>query len=243
MWNTAKIGSAFLGRRQSRTIQLIDELFLFLCRLRVGLLTTDLAVRFSISKASVSRKIVTWANFLYFVLGLQPISPTLEQIQQSMPLDFKALYPSTVMIVDCTEIEIERPSSMLLQSQVYSTYKSRPTVKGLFGIAPCGAVTFVSSLFTGSISDKEITKQCGLCQLLQQTFNEAEVQQHSLSIMADKGFLVKEMLNAVGFQLNMPPFLKTAHQFSEFESRETKKIARVRIHVERAIKRVKEYHP
>ena len=59
------------GRK--RCMLLIDELFLFLCRLRAGLLEQDLAVRFNCSVATISRKIVTWANFLYFTLGRIPI--------------------------------------------------------------------------------------------------------------------------------------------------------------------------
>ena len=60
--------------------------------------------------------------------------------------------------------------------------------------------------------------------------------------MADKGFLVENMLKNIGFRLNIPPFLKSAHQFDDIEARQTKEIARVRIHVERAIRRVKENH-
>jgi hypothetical protein len=41
---------------------LIDELFLFLCRLDMGLLERDLSIRFSISIPTVSRKIGTSAN-------------------------------------------------------------------------------------------------------------------------------------------------------------------------------------
>ena len=56
-----------------RSMQLIDELFMFLCRLRVGLKIQDLAVRFNTSVSTVSRKVITWANFLYCVLGRIPI--------------------------------------------------------------------------------------------------------------------------------------------------------------------------
>jgi len=48
------------------------------------------------------------------------------------------------------------PASMKIQSAMYSHYKSHVTYKGLLGIAPSSAVTFISQLFGGSISDKEI---------------------------------------------------------------------------------------
>lgn len=47
-------------------MQLIDELFLFCVRLKLGLFELDLAQSFELHVASVSRKITTWANF--FVL-------------------------------------------------------------------------------------------------------------------------------------------------------------------------------
>ena len=42
--------------------------------------------------------------------------------------------------------------SLLLQSQLYSSYKRNTSLKGLVGITPYGAVSFVSSLYTGAIS-------------------------------------------------------------------------------------------
>ena len=103
-----------------RKMQLIDELFLFCVRLKLGLFELDLAQRFDLHVSSVSRKVTTWANFLYFFLGNQPIWPTREHINKVMPDSFKELYPSTRVIIDCTEIYVQTPSSLLLQSQLYS---------------------------------------------------------------------------------------------------------------------------
>lgn len=68
-------------------------------------------------------------------------------------------FPSTRMILDATEFKIQTPSSLLRKSQVFSQYKSTTTAKALLGIALSDSVTFVSQLYTGGISDKEITKQ------------------------------------------------------------------------------------
>lgn len=56
-------------------------------------------------------------------------------------------------------------------------------------------------------------------------------------ILADKGFLIKDLLPR-GVSLNIPPFLSTP-QFTEEQVYETQKIAKARIHVERAIRRIK----
>ena len=214
-----------------RSLPLIDEFFLFCCRIRLGLLEDDLSVRFGISTATVSRLIISWANFLYFVLGAIPIWPTREMVNLHMPPAFKALYPKTRCILDCTEVFTERPSSLVLNSQMYSNYKSHCTLKGLIGIAPNGAITFVSKLYTGSISDVAIVKDSGFLNLVQAQD----------SIMADKGFTIRKMLEEVGATLNIPSFLTGKVQFSPEEITMNQQIATVRVHVERAIRRIKVY--
>ena len=101
-----------------------DQFFLFMCRVRLGLFQRDIAHRFSISEATVSRIVVTWANFIYLRLGSIPIWPTKDQVVASMPKSFKLKYPATRVIIDCTEIKCEIPSYLVLQSKSYSNYKS-----------------------------------------------------------------------------------------------------------------------
>ena len=60
--------------------------------------------------------------------------------------------------------------------------------------------------------------------------------------MADKGFNIDDILRSKGVQLNLPPYLLNHAQFSPEEAKETKTIAKIRIHVERAIRRIKEFH-
>ena len=79
-----------------------------------------------------------------------------------MPKIFKELYPKTVIIIDAVEFRMESPSALDLQSACYSSYKGTTTMKGLVGISPLGVVSFLSDLYTGSISDKELTKSSGL---------------------------------------------------------------------------------
>lgn len=218
------------GRK--RGMLLIDEMFMFFCRLHAGLLEKDLSVRFNCSMPTVSRKIITWANLLYFVLADMPTWLSKYTIQNLMPEEFKALYPRTRVIIDCTELRTQTPSSLVLNSQAFSSYKGTTTVKCLLGIAPHGAVTFVSSLFTGSMSDVEITKLSGLLDLIEPGDD----------IMADKGFTLKKVLAEKGATLNIPDFLSNKRQFSVGEIENTEQIARLRIHIERMNRRIKENH-
>ena len=217
------------GRR--RCLPLEDELFMFLCRLWSGLQEQDLADRFHCSIATVSRKIITWANLLYFILGSINIWLPRDTIKRKLPASFKGTkYDKTRVIIDCTEIKIQRPSSLVLNSQTYSSYKSTNTLKCLIGIAPHGCVTFISSLYTGCMSDVEITRLCGLLDLLE----EGDV------VMADKGFTIQKDCEAKKANLNIPPFLRQNKQFTPSEVSETQEIASLRIHVERAIQRAKD---
>ena len=59
--------------------------------------------------------------------------------------------------------------------------------------------------------------------------------------MADKGFLIQDMLAPLGVRLNVPPLQRSNSQMAAEDVILTKRIAQLRIHVERAIGRVKEF--
>ena len=100
-------------------------------------------------------------------------------------------------------------------------------------ISPDGVVTFVSQLFPGSISNKQLTLKNGLIKLLER----------GDSIMSDRGFDIQDELTPLGICINIPSFLsKDKKQFEENEMVETRRIASLRIHVEREMKRIKEFH-
>jgi hypothetical protein len=223
-----KVAGAKLTSR--RSLPLCDELFLLLCRVHGGLLEEDLADRFGISVATVSRIFIAWVNLLYFVLGSFNIWPSRECIDRCMPSAVKQKFPTVRVIIDCTEIFTQKPSSLIGNSQLYSSYKSHATFKCLIGIAPHGPVTFVSNLFSGSVSDVELTKVCGLLELLEP----------GDSVMADKGFTIAKLLEERECNLIIPHFLKSHGQFSSAEVAENDDITAIRVHVERAIRRVKE---
>ncbi|KAG5286446.1 hypothetical protein AALO_G00014950 [Alosa alosa] len=218
---------AFTESNATHSLQPIDEFFLFLNYLALGSKQRDLADRYSIHQSTVSRIITTWSNFLFTVLGSVRIWIPEDEIRRNLPADFKD-YPDTTVILDCTELRCQCPSSPLLQSEVFSSYKSHCTLKGLIGIAPHGPVTFVSALFAGSISDKQITRESGVLSLLKP----------EMAVMVDRGFLINDI---VPCKVYRPPFLSGRSQMSASEVTETQAIARLRVHVERSIRRVKEH--
>ena len=220
-----------LRQGRPRSLPMLDEYFLTLVRLRHAFPEEHLAYLFKVSRSTVSIIFLSWINLLYFELGSIPIWQSKDLIEETMPIPFKERYPATRCILDCTEIKICRPSSLRTQSQCFSSYKNTTTAKGLLGIAPSGAPVFISDLYTGSISDKDITKQSGILELLEKGDD----------CMADKGFNINDVLEAIGVTLNIPPFLSDKAQFNEEEVENTQSVASVRIHVERAISRIKMY--
>ena len=74
-------------------------------------------------------------------------------LTHSLPDCLKITHPNTCVILNCTENNVQTQSSKVLNSEFYSSYKSHTTDKGLVEISPNGAVTFVSSLSQGTISD------------------------------------------------------------------------------------------
>ena len=153
-------------------------------------------------------------------------------VQSNMPMQFKKMYPTTRVILDATEIYTEQPRIPELQQMTFSSYKNRNTYKGLIGISPGGVVTFVPRLFAGSISDKELTRQSGILDLLEP----------GDSVMADRGCEIEEDLILHGVHLNKPPFMRGKTQLPGKELVITRRIASLRIHVEREMERIKNFH-
>ena len=135
--------------------------------------------------------------------------PTMEHVAWLMPTSMKEKFPYVKCIIDCVEFRVETASSLVLHKLFYSDYKSHTTVKCLIGICPGGGFSFISDVFPGSVSDKDITVKSGLPS---STFwNPGE------GLMADCGFTVKDYTNTLPVNLVIPAFLKGHDQSSEEE--------------------------
>ena len=213
-------------------LSLLEQFFMTLVRLRLGLPELDLANRFGMSQSSVSRITLTWINLMYHNFKAIVQFPSWNVVNKYMPEIFKKDYPNTRIIIDATELVIECPSSLSHQLATFSNYKNRNTVKVLVGITPSSVISFVSQTYEGSISDRKLVEQSGLLQMLEP----------GDEVMADKGFLIQDLLAPLGVRLNVPPLLQSNSQMPPEDVAVTKKIAQLRVHVERAIGRVKEFH-
>ena len=98
-------------------------------------------------------------------------------------------------------------------------------MKVLIAVASTGAITFISKAWTGRVSDKVITQKCGF-------LNHIE---YGDVVLADRGFNIQDDLAVIGARLEIPSFTKGKTQLSKAEVEKSRRLSRVRIHVERVI--------
>lgn len=140
-------------RKRRTKLSPLNQLFLTLVKLRLNLSVKDLAYRFGISTGLVSQYITTWICFMYHQLKEVDWMPSTKQVAGTLPRAFKEKYPNTYVIIDASEIFIETPSDLHMQSSTWSNYKHHNTGKFLIGCTPNGVISYVSQLYVGSISE------------------------------------------------------------------------------------------
>jgi len=89
-------------------------------------------------------------------------------------------------------------------------------------------LSYLSDLWGGRVSDKQITRESGVLDLLEAGDN----------VMVDRGFDISNIVPN-GVSVDIPPFLAGRDQLTAVETEETMRIASV--HVESAIGRMKTY--
>lgn len=111
----------------------------------------------------------------------------------------------TQVIFDCTELWCQSPSSFVLQSDVYSHYKSQCTFKAMTDMVPHGPLTFFL---------RELFRLLGIIPLL---FPD-------MALMTDKGFKVD---NFVPGKLHRLAFHSNKEQMAAHDILETRSITRL----------------
>ncbi|XP_041349283.1 uncharacterized protein LOC121368608 [Gigantopelta aegis] len=143
-----------------------------------------------------------------------------------MPMEFRRYLESkVVVIIDCFEVFIDTPSNLEARALTWSTYKHHNTVKFLIGITPQGTVSFISRAWGGRVSDKFLTEHCGFLNKLL----PGDV------ILADRDFDIADSVGLMMATIKMPAFTKGKTQMPALELEKSRKIAHLRIHVERVI--------
>ncbi|CAL4145287.1 unnamed protein product, partial [Meganyctiphanes norvegica] len=220
-----KLIEPYIDKARSN-ITKFQQMLIVLMKMRLDLHFTDLANRFDVDPSTISRIFRSVVHVMSVRLKPLILWPERDSLRLTMPMEFRKHFGQKVVcIIDCFEIPTEKPSALLAQAQMWSNYKHSHTVKYLIGIAPQGVVSFISQGYGGRTSDKQITEECGILDnLLPDDI-----------VLADRGFDVAESIGLRCAQLKTPAFTKGKKQLSAMDVEQTRKVAHVRIHVERVI--------
>ena len=167
-----------------------------------------------------------------FVLRKFICQPSQKTIKKNLPkCSLEANIKNITSIVDCSELFIERPFNLDARAEIYSNYKHHNTIKFLISCTPSGGISFISRAYGGRTSDKEITKKCGFLD----TIKDNDV------ILADCGFHIEELVAMKNASVTMPASTKGKKQLPGAEVSKSRNVARLRIHIETCIGRLKSY--
>ena len=212
------------------SISFEDQILITLMKVRQNYTNLHLAQLFSCSTSTISNIVTTFVHVLHSILfkDIMATIPSRDKNKISAPSSISN-FTTCRIVIDCTDIEVAAPGLMSQQKAVYSSYRGMHSFKVIVGVAPNAVITYVSKLYPGSISDKCIVQKSGLLN----HFVPGDL------ILADKGFLIQDIVPS-DVAVNIPPFLNQG-KFTESEAKETKTIAKCRIHVERANARLKDF--
>ncbi|XP_061594927.1 uncharacterized protein LOC133458741 [Cololabis saira] len=217
--------------KPSITLPVVDQILMTLMKLKLNLILGDIAYRFNVSRAMASIVISHWIDVMGGQFKDMISWLPRDTIRATMPLSFQRNYPRTTCIIDCAETAMQRATNHDSRSDTFSQYKSRNTVKYLIAVAPNGLIMFISDAYAGRSSDKFITIDSGFLDYLRA----------GDEVMADRGFTIRDLLDERRVSLNIPAITYRRHQLTNEETTRTRRVANVRIHVERAIQRLKVY--
>ena len=107
----------------------------------------------------------------------------------------------------------------------WSQYKHHNTIKFLIGISPQGVILFISKVWGGRVSDKYLTKHSDFLK----NILPGDI------VLADRGFNIADSIGFYCGELKIPAFTKGKPQLSSLDIETIRRIASVRIHIERVL--------
>ncbi|GBN71852.1 hypothetical protein AVEN_224915-1 [Araneus ventricosus] len=227
------IRSYFLIQLITETVPLpTRNIYIVLKKLRLDNQFSILAIDFGLCESTVSRVFKKSVPMLAQLMQDLIVWPSLQDIRKHLPIPFRARYSKVISIIDCLEIEIEKPSNPVHQALTWSRYYNCNTLKFLLSCTPDGLVSFISEGYGGRTSDIMIVEHSGYLEKLVS----------GTSVMADRGFKhISSLLMQKGSELVRPPSVSSASISSKADVKLSKRIASLRIHVERVIGRLREF--
>ena len=219
--------------QRKRTFGGPNGLFFALFIMRTSSPVAVASALFGTSETTGGRAFSTWVNFSAKPLRPLVRLPLPHEVALTAPENFVASNLSKIiLILDATEVEVDRVRHKDAAYVLCSTYKSKPTGKVLIASPPGGAICYVSGVYGGRLSDAELVRESGLLDDLRlRGFASG-----GFHVMADRGFnSLAPLLMQDEIHFVAPPWKRQGEdQFTEADANLTQEIANRRIHVERA---------
>ena len=156
--------------------------FMTICRLTLHLGITGYMT--GTSASTQSRIFTAWAVFLSTVFDQLDLSPCPGEVLSLLPLEFYASgFQDTVLLGDCTEDWIASPENFDISNATFSSYKNHDTGKTGIWITPYGSLVMCTDTYAGSISDNDLTADCGVIDM---------TQDEGATVLTDKGFGIED---------------------------------------------------
>ncbi|XP_077486632.1 uncharacterized protein LOC144097902 [Amblyomma americanum] len=188
-----------------------------------------LAVLFQVHRTTASNLLREYIVIVVSILKQVVFWPEKACVVTCLTTYFKE-YKDTRIVLDCTKIEIERPKDLTSRLLTYSHYKRTYTAMVLVSETPGGLIIYISPAYGGKASDTYITKHCKVLD---------KCMPHVDSVMVDKGFLISELCREKKNVKMIRPAFLMEKQLTTEEAENNQSIANARVHVERAIQRMK----
>lgn len=212
-------------------ISVPNQLFLVLWKLRRNCCDNELSEHFSIPRIAVGNIFHTWITFMAKQWSLIDIWPSRQLVDYYMPESFKRHYPSTRVIIDGTEIRVDKSHNPRLQQSSFSTYKNGPTVKTVIGSTPGGLISYHSPAYGGSTSDRQIIERSDLMKKC----DSGDL------VLADRGFVVQDIFAPHNITVATPTFTKGKGYLPHKTVMKDRLLSKHRVHIERTIGLLKTY--
>jgi hypothetical protein len=146
-----------------------DRIILTFMKLKQAMSYAVLAILFNLLQSSIRSLFLNTVTMLSSILRPLIYWPSKEEILSNMSLCFEN-FKLVRIVLNCTDIAVQKPKCLCCRIKYYSHYKGRETVKIMTDVSPTGLITFVSQAYGGRASDKAIFEQSNLIQKLRYIF-------------------------------------------------------------------------
>lgn len=148
--------------KKTHNLDVKGRIVLALIKLKQDVSFAVLSVLFNNVSVSSCRKIyLSTIPLLSSLLKNCIYWPSNNKIMSNLPNCFE-FFPNVKVILDCTEVTIQKPKCLSCRIKLYSNYKSNYTLKFMLGVSPGDIITFISKAYGGRASDNIIFSQSNI---------------------------------------------------------------------------------